>query len=126
MCFSFSFRSGYLTIVLIRSPIVGCEGTSVGHLYSHRRQPMNVLAKSFLGTRLFIKGNIMGHRGTTIFYRGSLLKHPCSRDVTIFPIGNKWNHPRGASVQVYLIACILILIRVIYLFISYLTIRPSY
>ena len=35
--FSSSFRCFYLTICLVRSPIVGCEGMCVGRLYSHRR-----------------------------------------------------------------------------------------
>ena len=52
-----------------------------------------------LGTRSFTEGNIKGHRGTTIFYRGSLLKRPCSRDMTIFRKATKWDYPRGASVN---------------------------
>ena len=83
--FSSSFRCGYLTIVLVRSPIIGCEGTGAGRLYSHRRQPMECFSNVVLETRSFTEGNIEGHRGTTIFYRGSLLKRPCSRDMTICP-----------------------------------------
>ena len=78
MFFSFSFRCGYLTIDLVRSPIVGCEGTGAGLLYSHRRQLMRRFSNFFRkGLDRFTEGNIEGHRGTTIFFiEGSLLKHP--------------------------------------------------
>ena len=52
-----------------------------------------------LWTRSFIEGNIESRRGTTIFYRGSLLKHPYSRDMTIFRKATKWNYPKDASVN---------------------------
>ena len=123
MFFSSSFRCCYLTIDLVRSPIVGCEGTGVGRLYSHRRQHMGRFSNVVLGTRSFTEGNIKGHRGTTIFYRGSLLKRPCSRDMTIFRKATKWDYPKGASVQVCLIYMYLVLIRVIYLLISCLVIQ---
>ena len=49
----------------------------MGHLYSHRRQPMGRFSNVVLGTRSFTEGNIEGHRETTIFFiEGSLLKHP--------------------------------------------------
>ena len=92
-----------------KSPIIGCEGTGLGHLYSHRRQPMERFSNVVLGTRSFTEGNIEGHRGTTIFYRGSLLKHQYLRDMTIFR-GNKRDYPRGACVWIVcLFACILFL-----------------
>ena len=56
------------TIVLVRSPIVGCEGIGVRRLYSHRRQHIGHFSNVILGTRSFTEGNIKGHRGTTIFY----------------------------------------------------------
>ena len=85
MCFSSSFRCVYLTIDVVRSPIVGCEGKGVlGRLYGHRRQHMGSFSNVVLGTRSFTEGNIKGYRGTTIFYRGSLLKRPYSRDMPIF------------------------------------------
>ena len=63
-------------LFLVRSPIVGCEGTGMGRSYSHRRQPMGHFSNVVLGTRLFTEGNIKGHRGITIFYRGSFAKTP--------------------------------------------------
>ena len=36
-----------------------------------------------LGTRSFTEGIIKGHRETVIFYRGSLLKRPYLRDMTV-------------------------------------------
>ena len=99
------------------------KGRVLGRLYSHRRQPMGRFSNVILGTRSFNEGNIEGHRGTTIFYRGSLLKLPCSRDMTIFPIGNKWITLRVHVCKVCLIACILVLIRVMYLSISCLSIH---
>ena len=77
MCFSSSFKCCYLTIVLVRSPIVGCEGTDAGQSYSHRKQLMRRFSNFRKGLDLFIKGNIEGHRGTTIFFiEGCLLKRP--------------------------------------------------
>ena len=73
-----------LPLLLVRNPIVGCEGTGMGRFYNHRIQPMGRFSNVVLGTKSFIEGNIEVHRGTTIFYRGSLLKHPYSRDMTIF------------------------------------------
>ena len=45
---------------------------------------MGSFSNVVLGTRSFTEGNIEGHRVTAIFYRVSLLKRPCSRDMTIF------------------------------------------
>ena len=39
------------------------------------------------------------YRGTTIFYRGSFAKTPMFEGHDYFPIGNKWNYPRGACVN---------------------------
>ena len=52
-----------------------------------------------LGTRSFTEGNIEGHRGTTIFYRGSFAKTPMFEGHDYFPIGNKWDYPKGACVN---------------------------
>ena len=84
MLFSSSFRCCYLTIDLVRSPIVGCEGTGAGRFVQSQKATYGTFQQCLLGTRSFTEGNIEGHRGTTIFYQGSLLKRPCSRDVTIF------------------------------------------
>ena len=45
-------------------------------LYSHRKQPMEHFSNIVWGTRSFTEGNIKGHRGTKIFYRGSFAKTP--------------------------------------------------
>ena len=77
MFFSSSFGCCYLTIVLISSPIVGCEGTGVGQSYSHRRQLVRRFSNFRKGLDRFIEGNIEGHQGTMIFFiEGSFIKHP--------------------------------------------------
>ena len=60
---------------------------------------MGCFSNVVLGTRLFTEGNIEGHRGTTIFYRGSFAKTPMFEGHDYFPIRNKWNYPKGVSVQ---------------------------
>ena len=50
-----SFRCCYLTIDLVRSSIIGCEGMGAGHLYSHRRQPMRRFSNCRKGLRSFYK-----------------------------------------------------------------------
>ena len=72
-----SFRCCYLTIDLVRSPIVGCEGTGAGQFYSPRKQFMRRFSNFHKGLDRFTEGNIEGHRGTTIlFIEGALLKCP--------------------------------------------------
>ena len=101
--FSSSFRCCYLTIDLVRSPIIGCEGTGVGRLYSHRRKPMRHFSNFLLGTRSFTKGNIEGHRS---FIEGLLLKTSCSRDMTNFRLATSKITLRVRVCKVCLIACI--------------------
>ena len=74
LLFSSSFRCFYLTIDLVRIPIVGCEGTSAGQSYSHRRQLVRRFSNFRKRLDRFIEGNIEGLR--SFFIEGSLLKRP--------------------------------------------------
>ena len=104
MFFSSSFRCCYLTIGLVRSPIVGCEGKGVRHLYSHRRKLLRRFSNFRKGLDRFIEGNVEGHRGTTIiFIEGSLLKRPIFEGHDCVFRGNERGYPRGARVKVCLI-----------------------
>ena len=62
-------------------------------LYSHRKQLIGRFSNVVLETRSFIKGNIEGHRGTTIFYGGSFAKTPMFKGHDYFPKGNKMGLP---------------------------------
>ena len=81
MLFSSSFKCCYLTIDLVRSPIVGCEGTGAGCLYSHRRQLVETLQNLSLRDQIvYQRQHRKGHRGIMIFcIRWTLLNHPYVR-----------------------------------------------
>ena len=55
--FSSSFRCCYLTICLIRNPVIGCEGTGVGHRIVTIAMLWDILAFLFKELRSFARKN---------------------------------------------------------------------
>ena len=95
----------YLTIDLVRSPIVGSEGTGVERLYSHRRKTMGRFSN-------VVRDEIILSKATSkdydLFIEGSLLKRPIFEGHNYLFIGNKRDYPRGGSVIKCLIACVFV------------------
>ena len=69
---------------------------------------MGCFSNVVLRTRSFIEGNIEGHRGTTIFYRGSFAKTPIFEGRDYFSDRQQSEITLRVHVcKVCLIACIL-------------------
>ena len=98
--FSYSFRCCYHTIDLVRSPIIGCKGTSAGQFYNHWKQlvrrPSNFVREDIVLSKATSRV-IEGLR--SLFIEGSFARVSHIRGTWLYFRGNKRGHPRGASVR---------------------------
>ena len=118
MFFSSSFRCCYLTIDLVRSPIIGCEGTSIGLSYDHDSNVVRLLSTFVLGTKIILKGNFDSViEGLWSFFDLLVFaKIPYMRNMAILYQATKWNNPRGGLCASVLFSCLFLSwIRVFYL-----------